>query len=203
MPRSEAPGGRPAAFLDRDGTIIVEKTYLADPAGVELIPGAAPALRALADGGYALVLVTNQSGIARGLFGPRDYEATQRRLDELLAAAGVRLDGAYHCPHHPDFTGPCACRKPGTALHLRAARELGLDLAGSVFIGDRLDDVAPAERLGGCGILVRTGYGDTEARVPPGVAVAADLSEAADLVLAGKVAEKSRSGRLAPPAGEA
>jgi histidinol-phosphate phosphatase family protein len=170
---------RPAAFIDRDGTLIVERHYLADPAGVELTEGAAAALRALRDAGYALIVVTNQSGIARGLIRPEEYTAVQGRLDELLAHEGVRLDGVYHCPHHPDHTGPCECRKPGLGLYRRAAVEHGLDLARSVYIGDRAGDALPALALGGAGYLVRTGYGAEEtALVPPEIGIVQDLAGA-------------------------
>ncbi|HEX7049791.1 MAG TPA: HAD family hydrolase [Longimicrobiales bacterium] len=179
----EAGGcSRPAAFLDRDGTIICERGFLADPAGVELIPGAAAALRALRDAGYALIVVTNQSGIARGRVTLEEFRAVQRRLGALLEAEGVRLDGIYYCPHHPDITGPCDCRKPGLALYRRAAAEHGLDLARSIFVGDRPSDVLPARALGGAGYLVRTGYG-AEVEPPDGVAVYADLAAAAAVVL--------------------
>jgi D-glycero-D-manno-heptose 1,7-bisphosphate phosphatase len=170
---------RRAAFLDRDGTLIAERHYLADPGQVELVPGAADALRRLHDAGYALVIVTNQSGIARGLYTEEDYRAVQQRLASLLEAGGVGLDGSYHCPHHPDFSGPCDCRKPMPGLFLRAAEELGLELNGSLFIGDRIRDVEPAVALGGTGILVRTGYGAQEAEhAPPGVTVSADIADA-------------------------
>ncbi len=151
--------GRPAAFLDRDGTIIAERGYLRDPEGVELLEGAAEGLRRLQQAGYALVLVTNQSGIARGLVREEEYRAVQARLEALLRQRGITLAGVYHCPHHPDHTGPCECRKPGTGLHRRAAAELGLDLSRSLYIGDKASDVLPAAALGGRGILVRTGYG--------------------------------------------
>jgi len=170
---------RRAAFLDRDGTIIQEKEYLADPEGVELLPGALEGLRRLRDAGYALVVVTNQSGIARGLFTEDDYRAVQARLEALLAAEGVTLDGVYHCPHHPDYTGPCDCRKPGTGLFARAARELELDVGRSVAIGDRLRDVEPVLRLGGRAVLVRTGYGAEIDVVPPEVETARNLAAAA------------------------
>jgi D-glycero-D-manno-heptose 1,7-bisphosphate phosphatase len=175
---------RPAAFLDRDGTVIVEREFLARPDDVELLPGAAQALKRLADAGFALVLVTNQSGIARGLYGEEDYRAVQARLADLLQETGVALDGDYHCPHHPDFTGPCDCRKPAPGMFLRAARELGLDLAASVYIGDRLRDVLPGLKRGGRAFLVRTGYGKEEASVAPdGVVVVDDVVEAARRVV--------------------
>lgn len=176
---------RAAAFIDRDGTLVAKRDYLADPEGVELVPGAAAALRRLRRAGYALVVVTNQSGIARGLYTPADYEAVRRRIDAVLAAEGVRLDGVYHCPHHPDLSGPCDCRKPGVGLYRRAAAQLGLDLGRSLYIGDRLKDVEPAEVLGGRAFLVRTGYGEGEAPAAPlGVRVVADLGEAAEAALA-------------------
>ncbi len=181
----ESPG-RPAVFLDRDGTIIVERYYLADPAGVELVPGAAAALRSLAAAGYALVVVTNQSGIARGLYGEEEFRAVQRRVEELLERGGIRFDAVYHCPHHPDYTGPCECRKPALGLYRRAARELGLDLSRSVCIGDRLKDVLPAQELGcAAAVLVRTGYGEEQAPdAPEWVRIEADLPAAARAVLA-------------------
>lgn len=171
---------RPAAFLDRDGTLIVEREYLADPDGVELEQGVVEALSALASAGYALVIVTNQAGIARGLYTAADFAAVQARLENVLAAAGVKPDGTYHCPHHPDFTGPCDCRKPGVGLYLRAAKDLGLDLRRSLYIGDRLKDVQPSRTLGGTGILVRTGYGaDEEPGLPRGCLAVDDLTELA------------------------
>lgn len=176
--------GRPAAFIDRDGTLITEREYLADPQGVELIPGAADALRRLADAGYAIVVVTNQSGIGRGYYTEADYQAVRRRLEEVLAEHGVRLDGTYHCPHDPDVARPCDCRKPGLGLYRRAASELGLDPATSVYIGDKLSDVLPGLELGGTAVLVRTGYGEAAAaEAPADVGVADDLAGAARLVL--------------------
>lgn len=183
---SAEPTRRGAAFLDRDGTLIVERHYLADPDGVELIPGVIPALRALRARGHALIVVTNQSGIARGLISPAEYEAVQRRLAELLLEEGVTLDGVYHCPHHPDYTGPCACRKPGVALFEKAAREHGLELAGSLYVGDRVRDTLPAVALGGKGYLVCTGHGREEVGlVPDGVEVVSDLGAAVEAYLRG------------------
>lgn len=145
---------RPAAFLDRDGTIIEDAHYLADPAGVVLLPGAAAAIRELNDAGVAVVVVTNQAGIARGKFGEREYELVRDRVNELLLAEGARADETLHCPHHPDFGGPCECRKPGTKLHREAIARLGLDPARALFVGDRLHDIVPARTLGGRGCLI-------------------------------------------------
>ena len=130
------------------------------------------------------MVVTNQSGIARGLYSLDDYHAVARRLGENLAREGLALDGTYFCPHHPQFTGPCECRKPATGMYLRAEKELGLDLPGSYFVGDRRKDVVPASALGGKGILVRTGYGrEEEPMVDEGVRVVESLSDAASLIL--------------------
>jgi D-glycero-D-manno-heptose 1,7-bisphosphate phosphatase len=181
---TERPPPRPAVFLDRDGTVIRERDYLANPEGVCLLPGALEALGMLAGAGFALVVVTNQSGIARRLYSLEDYRAVEERLDQVLAQGGVHLDGTYFCPHHPHFSGPCDCRKPATGMYLRAARELKLDLPGSFFVGDRVKDVEPAAELGGTGILVRTGYGlEEEPRVPANVAVVDSLLDAARLAL--------------------
>jgi D-glycero-D-manno-heptose 1,7-bisphosphate phosphatase len=172
---------QPAAFIDRDGTIIRECHFLADPAGVELLPGAADAIRRLRAAGYRIVVATNQSGIARGLFSEAAYRTVQAELERQLATAGAHIDAAYHCPHHPSYTGPCVCRKPGLGMFEQAAAELGIDLAASVYIGDRVRDVAPAAATGGRGFLVLTGYGAREAAtVPAGIRVTADLSAAVD-----------------------
>ncbi|MBW3533619.1 MAG: HAD family hydrolase [Gemmatimonadetes bacterium] len=178
-----AGGPRPAVFLDRDGTLIVERDYLADPEDVRLERGAAEAVRRLRESGYAVVVVTNQSGIARGLYTEEDYSEVAARVEAELARCHARVDATYHCPHHPDVTGPCACRKPGLGMYRQAARELGLDLARSFFVGDKVSDVEPARALGGRGILVRTGYGARHQQaLPPGVGVADDLLHAADLI---------------------
>jgi D-glycero-D-manno-heptose 1,7-bisphosphate phosphatase len=171
---------RRAAFLDRDGTLIEERHYPADPTAVVLIPGTAAALRALADAGYALVVVTNQSGIARGLYAEAAFQAVQQRVTALLAEHGVRLDGVFHCPHHPAYSGPCDCRKPAVGLFRRAAGQLGIDPAASIYVGDRVRDVQPALALGGRGFLVRTGYGASEAEhAPPGIVIVDDLAAVA------------------------
>ncbi|MDQ3137849.1 MAG: HAD family hydrolase [Gemmatimonadota bacterium] len=158
--------GRAAVFLDRDGTIIEDGMYLRDPADVRLLPGAAAALRALNEAGLPAVVVTNQSGIARGLLTEDDYVATAGRLDHLLEAEHARLDARYHCPHLPEVTGPCQCRKPGPALYERAARDLELDLGRSWWVGDRLRDLEPATRFRGRAALVLTGAGLLESRRP-------------------------------------
>ncbi len=177
---AERADSRRAAFLDRDGTIVHDPGFLHDPDAVQLLAGAAGAIRRLNDAGWLVVTISNQSGIARGLYTEADYHVLQRRLDELLAADGARIDAAFFCPHHPEVTGPCACRKPGTKLFKDARRALGIDFARSWFVGDRPSDVAPARVLGGHGLLVLTGQGATHR----GAAETLDIPEAADLAAA-------------------
>jgi histidinol-phosphate phosphatase family protein len=153
-PAAGIGGARQAVFFDRDGTLIEDVHYIADPAQVVLRPGAAESVRRLNAAGWLALVVTNQSGIARGKLTEADYRRVEARVAELLAAGGARLDASYFCPHLPEVTGPCACRKPGTALYEQAAAEHGIDLARSAYVGDRLRDVEPARRLGGLGVLV-------------------------------------------------
>lgn len=145
---------RPAAFLDRDGTLIEDAHYLADPDGVHLLPGVAEPLVAINAAGLLAIVITNQSGIAQGLLTEAQYEATRQRLADLLAAHGARIDASYHCPHHPSVSGSCDCRKPAAGLYLRAAHDHAIDISRSLFVGDRRRDVEAATELGGMGILV-------------------------------------------------
>ncbi|NNM33188.1 MAG: HAD family hydrolase [Gemmatimonadetes bacterium] len=169
---------RPAVFLDRDGTLIEDRHYLSDPAAVRLFDGAAEAVRRLKEAGYAVVLVTNQSGIGRGYFTEKDYRAVHRELCHQLASQGADLDGAYHCPDAPGVAGEgTTCRKPSPVLYRRAEGELGLDLRRSWFVGDKVSDVEAAELLGGRGVLVRTGYGREESsKAPQGCAIFYDMA---------------------------
>lgn len=179
--------GRAAAFLDRDGTIIRDANYIRDPDDVELLPGAAAAIRRLNLLGVAVIVVTNQSGIARGTITPEDYAAVRARLDALLANQGARVDATYACPHHPDFSGSCECRKPGVALFRKAIAAHGLDPAASVYIGDRWRDVAPALTLGGLPILLDVASTPSDDRIDAlrnGVTTAGSLRDAAELFLA-------------------
>jgi D-glycero-D-manno-heptose 1,7-bisphosphate phosphatase len=175
--------GRPAVFIDRDGTLIQERSYLADPAGVELIPGTVKALKEFGRVNLPVVIVTNQSGIARGLYSLEDYQRVAERLLAVLEAEGVAPAGVEHCPHHPDFSGFCDCRKPGAGMHRRAAAHLDLDLTRSFYIGDKRADVDVAAEFGGTGVLVRTGYGrDHAVGIKEGVHVVDDLHAAAQLI---------------------
>ncbi|MGE5141819.1 MAG: D-glycero-alpha-D-manno-heptose-1,7-bisphosphate 7-phosphatase [Acidobacteriota bacterium] len=183
---TERPRGDGAVFLDRDGTIVEEVAFLHDRTLVRLIPGAAQAIRRLNDARWPVVMISNQSGIARGLYTVHDFFAVQRRIDELLRASGAQLDGVFFCPHHPDFTGPCDCRKPGTRLFHDAATQLGnIDLAHSWYVGDRVSDVIPALTLEGHGVLVQTGPGSEHApqAAQLGIAVVTDLTAAVAMIL--------------------
>jgi len=176
-----------AVFLDRDGTIVEDPGFLHEPEKVTLLAGAAEAIRRLNEAGYRVIIVTNQSGIARGRYTVADYEAVQRRLGELLAAKGARIDGSYFCPHHPLLSGPCECRKPGLKLFHEAQAAFDIDFSRSWWVGDRLSDVQPARllRRDGGGILVATGEGNLhqgQARAI-GVMVVADLDAAVREIL--------------------
>jgi D-glycero-D-manno-heptose 1,7-bisphosphate phosphatase len=145
---------RPAAFLDRDGTVIEDRAYLGEPAGVRLMAGAAEAVARLATAGYRVVVVTNQSGVARGLFDEAAVDAVNRRVADLLAASSPAavIDGFYVCPH----LDRCDCRKPLPGLFLRAARERQLDLGRSLAVGDSPRDVQAA-RAAGCPRTIQIG----------------------------------------------
>lgn len=183
---------RPAVFLDRDGTLNREVNYLADPADLDLIPGCAGALESLRECGYALVVVTNQSGIARGLLTEDDLGLIHSRLEDQL---GLRFDAIEYCPHHPDHGPPayrkvCPCRKPQPGMLQSAARRLDLDLGASWTIGDSERDLLAGRRAGTSAILVGTGKGEAENErmilegAPP-EKFAVDIVEAARWVRAG------------------
>lgn len=144
--------GKRAVFVDRDGTLNINIDYLSDPAGYQLYPGVASGLKMLRDAGFIIVVVTNQSGIGRGIFNERTLELIHLRMKELLAAEGASVDAIYFCPHHPDDR--CACRKPGTALFERAVRDIGIDPAISFVIGDTEMDVAAGKKMGARAALV-------------------------------------------------
>ena len=156
-----------AVFLDRDGTLNEEVGYLNHLSRFRLLPGAAEAVRLLNRAGWKAVVVSNQSGVARGYFPESVLRAAEERLQAELAGEGAVLDATYYCLHHPEALLPayrqnCPCRKPRPGLLLRAASELGIDLGASWLIGDRLLDVETAHNAGAKGILVLTGYGRGE-----------------------------------------
>lgn len=158
--RAPDRGGRrqgPVLFLDRDGVIIVDKDYLSDPDGVELVPGAAAAMAQAAARGRLLVGLSNQSGVGRGLFGHAELSAVMARVDAVLADEGVTLDAMYYCPHAPGQG--CRCRKPGPGLLEEASASFAWDPARSWVIGDKASDVELGRRHGLGAVLVATGHG--------------------------------------------
>jgi histidinol-phosphate phosphatase family protein len=165
---------RPAAFLDRDGTLIEDSGYLSDPAGVKLLTGAAEAVALLNAAGVRVIVVSNQSGIGRGLYSEADFWSVQRELERQLAELGAVLDGVYFCPHDPGRER-CRCRKPGPELYERAAAEHGFSLRGALFVGNQPRDVIPAERFGGSGVLVAANAQAYDAPIVPDFIVAADV----------------------------
>ncbi len=144
---------RKAAFLDRDGVINEDKAYVHRWEDFEFLPGAIEGMKILQGAGYALVIVTNQSGLARGYYTEAQYNALNKTMRQHLAEKGVKLEGVYHCPHHPRgcvpaLTVDCDCRKPKPGLLLQAAQELGLSLPDSVLIGDKRSDIGAARAAG-------------------------------------------------------
>jgi D-glycero-D-manno-heptose 1,7-bisphosphate phosphatase len=184
---------RPAVFLDRDGTIIEDVGYLDTLDRVVLYPWTVDSIRALNHAGLAVVVVTNQSGVARGLFTEAFVDQTHRHIDALLAAGGARVDAYYYCPHHPHgivdgYTRRCDCRKPERGMISRAADEHGLDAAQSFVVGDKWLDVLLGRAVGARTLLVRTGSGAAEEMRPPdGIeadAIVDNLAAAASWILA-------------------
>ena len=172
-----------AFFLDRDGVVIRQISYLHDPALVELEKNVPQAIRLIHEKGMLAVVLTNQSGVARGMFTEKDVTLCHERLQELLAAHGEKIDGFYTCCHHPDFTGPCSCRKPEPGLFLAAAGDLDIDISASFMVGDKFSDLESGRNAGTKqSILLRTGYGPkyTERAAEAGFDVCSDLLEAVE-----------------------
>lgn len=159
-----------AVFVDRDGTINEESGYLFRKEDCRFIPGAIDAIVQLNKAGFLIVVITNQSGIARGYYNEVDLDQLHVYMSEVIAAAGGKVAGWYHCPHHPDYprnAAQCDCRKPLPGMLQRAAHELEIDLASSWMIGDKLADIKAGLAAGCQAILVKTGYGETEAAAAP------------------------------------
>jgi len=181
---------RPALFIDRDGTLIADAHYLADASRVTLLPESIAAVRRANEAKVPVVVITNQSGIARGLITEAQYAAVRDRTVSLLAAHGAKVLATYHCPHPASTPPTCDCRKPGIGLYQQAAREHGLSLADSGYIGDRWRDVQPAITTGGVGVLVpgiETPAADVEqarSSAAPRVFLADGLLEAVSIALA-------------------
>ena len=185
---------RPAVFLDRDGTINEQMGYINHISRFQMLPGAADAIRRLNEAEIPVVVVTNQSGLARGYFPAELLTAVHEKMVALLAEDGAHVDGIYVCPHHPEakkeeYRLNCNCRKPKPGLLLLAAAEMGLDLARSVVVGDRWSDLKTAKAVGALPVLVLTGYGRGDAQyigptqeVQPAF-VGVDLAEAVQWIL--------------------
>lgn len=151
--RIRAGTGRKVAFLDRDGVINLDRAYVHKWEEFEFVPGAVDAMRRLREAGYALVVVTNQSGLARGMYSEAEYQALTNAMCSALALAGAEVEAVYHCPHHPkgqvaEWAVECDCRKPAPGMILRAAKELGVSLADSFLVGDKPSDIEAARAAG-------------------------------------------------------
>ncbi len=184
---------RRAVFVDRDGTMLDELGYVTPASEVRIYPFTAKAITRLADAGLPVIVITNQGGIALGMYDHAFVDATHEKLAETLAQEGARVTRWYYCPHHPEgtvpeFTRTCECRKPGTGLLEAAARDLDLDLPASWVVGDQWRDIELAHRVGAKSVLVRTGYGaglekGWPADVAPPTTVCDDLLAAADYII--------------------
>jgi D-glycero-D-manno-heptose 1,7-bisphosphate phosphatase len=181
---------RRAVFLDRDGTINVEKDYLHKIEDFEFIPGAPEAIKQLKDAGFLVIVVSNQSGVARGFFSEEDVYKLHQYLQLELRVYGTSIDAFYFCPHHPEkglraYKIECDCRKGSPGMLLQAAREYDIDLQKSFMVGDKLADIEAGERAGCKSILVLTGYGERVSFKPKTVLVekCPDIGSAAMLIL--------------------
>ncbi|MDR2142715.1 MAG: D-glycero-beta-D-manno-heptose 1,7-bisphosphate 7-phosphatase [Deltaproteobacteria bacterium] len=179
---------KPAVFLDRDGTLNEDRGYVWAWDNWRWLPGVPAALLDLQRAGLSLVVVTNQAGVAKGLYAESELELLHQRVQADLKTQGVELARVYYCPHHPDFSPgpPCQCRKPKPGLIFRAAQELGLDLSRSWLAGDKLSDLEAGRAAGLASLLVRTGYGSHWAsqELPPGTLIFDDLPAAARHIIA-------------------
>ena len=184
--RTSLNGTRHAVFLDRDGTINLEKNYLYRIGDWEWIPGVAKAIRSFNEAGYLVVVVINQAGVARGLYGEEEVRRLHKFIDSELAKEDALIDAYYICPHHPDFGGQtnCDCRKPQPGMLPSAAKELCIDLASSWLVGDKISDIEAAEAAGVTPILVSTGYGQEDSlHLPKNIKVEKDLYAASENIL--------------------
>lgn len=188
--QEEKSSMRAAVFTDRDGTLNIEKSYLYKPDNFEFIPGVPEAIKKLNSAGYYVVVVTNQSGIARGYYTEANVEALHVYINELLEKIGARIDMFLYCPHHPEATKPayrteCGCRKPQTGMFREAAKALPIDPARSWMVGDKESDIEFGRRTGLETVLVETGYG-SEVRGYEGVRAKA-FPEAVEFILSRRI----------------
>jgi D-glycero-D-manno-heptose 1,7-bisphosphate phosphatase len=153
---------RKAVFLDRDGVINKEVSYLSNPKNFVFIEGSIEALKILKQKGFFLIVVTNQAGIARGYFTEETLKTIHNKMIKILKQHGIELDDIYYCPHHPDFTGPCDCRKPNPGMIIEAKLKHNINLADSYLVGDTLNDIQTGKAANCKTVLVLTGYGKDE-----------------------------------------
>ncbi len=184
-----------AVFLDRDGTINEEVGYIDSREKLRIIPGTVEAIRRLNERGMKVIVVTNQSAVARGIITEEILNEINRALTEELSMGGAFIDAIYYCPHHPTegkgvYRTECECRKPRTGLLIRASRDLGIDLRKSYVVGDTITDIIMAKKTGAKGVLVLTGYGNSHASMLGSVReegvpayIAKDISEAVDWII--------------------
>jgi D-glycero-D-manno-heptose 1,7-bisphosphate phosphatase len=198
----------PAVFFDKDGTLVEDLPYNVDPGRMSLVPGALRALAALTEARLSVFVVTNQPGVALGLFAESDLPPVERWLRDSLSARGLPFGGMYWCPHHPQgcvtaYAGACGCRKPQPGLLLRAAREHGIALEQSWVVGDTLDDIEAARRAGCRAILFDNGHEKawqrTALRTPD--YIVSSLPAAAEIILARPTVRPPVVGRARPEAG--
>jgi D-glycero-D-manno-heptose 1,7-bisphosphate phosphatase len=166
-------------ILDRDGTMVIDRGYLDDPAGLEFLPGAADGLRSLYSQGYRLVVITNQSGVGRGLFSIERVHAMNARLERMVEEAGAKLERIYFCPHAPD--AGCDCRKPALRLLTQAEAELGFEPDSAIVIGDKESDVEFGRRAGAVTILIAKPDLRLSSSTAPDYVVE-NLKDAADII---------------------
>lgn len=182
-----------AVFFDRDGTINEEAGYIRDLNNLKLIKGASDAIEKIRKEGYLAILITNQSGPARGYYNEAWVNTLNSTVQSLLEKEGTKLDGIYYCPHLPDgtvkeYTMECDCRKPGTALFMQAKEKFDIDLSKSFMVGDKATDVEAGHNAGCKGILLKTGYGEQVLdgkyqNIPDADYIAEDISDAANWIL--------------------
>ena len=151
-----------AIFLDRDGVINKEVSHLSDPEDFEFIPGSIEALKLLKQKDFLLIVITNQAGIARGIFTEETLKLIHHKMIKILEQNNIKLDDIYYCPHHPEFTGPCDCRKPKPGMILKAQTKYNIDLTKSFMVGDTLNDIQTGKAAKCKTVLVLTGYGAEE-----------------------------------------
>jgi len=177
-----------AVFLDRDGTVMEDAHYIKSPEQVRLLPGAARSVRRINEAGIPVIVVTNQSGIGRGIFTVDDYEAVRAHFESLLRNEGAHIDASYYCAHLPDKPLVGNCRKPGTLMFEQAIADFKLDADNVAYIGDRWRDVCASKKLGGRGIMIEspeTTSEDRQRALDDGIETAPSLSEAVSILLDG------------------